>query len=117
MMNAKNSAYSDPRFNPVDKKEIKDLKISVSLLSIPAPMKFKNEEDLLNQIRVGVDGIIIRDGSYQAVYLPSVWEQLPDKKQFLNSLKVKAGMSPNHFSKTFEAYRFTTSYIKEDSLD
>jgi len=111
--NARNAAYSDPRFNPVDKSEIKDLSISVSLLSLPQKMDFKDEEDLLNQIRPNVDGIIIRDGSYQAVYLPSVWEQLPNKKDFLNSLKVKAGMSPNHFSKTFEAYRFVTSYIKQ----
>lgn len=111
--NAKNSAYSDPRFKPVEKSEIKDLKIAVSLLSVPKPMKFKDEEDLLNQIRENVDGIIIKDNGYQAVYLPSVWEQLPDKKQFLNSLKVKAGLPPNHFSKTFEAYRFETSYIKE----
>ena len=111
--NAKNSAYADPRFNPVEKSEIKDLKIAVSLLSIPKPMKFKDEADLLNQIRQNVDGIIIKDGNYQAVYLPSVWEQIPDKKMFLDSLKVKAGMSPDHFSKTFEAYRFETSYIKE----
>lgn len=113
IMNAKNSAYADPRFNPVEKNEIKDLKIAVSLLSIPKPMKFKNEADLLNQIRQNIDGIIIKDGNYQAVYLPSVWEQIPDKQMFLNSLKVKAGMKPDHFSKTFEAYRFETSYIKE----
>ena len=110
--NAKNSAYADPRFNPVDKSEIKELSIAVSLLSLPRQMKFKDEEDLLNQIRQGVDGIIIRDGNHQAVYLPSVWEQIPDKRIFLNSLKIKAGMKPDHFSKTFEAYRFETSYIK-----
>ena len=34
------------------------------------------------------------------------------KRMFLNSLKVKAGMKPDYFSKTFEAYRFETSYIK-----
>lgn len=113
IINAQNAAYSDYRFTPVDKSEIKDLSIAVSLLSIPKPMKFKDEQDLLNQIRKDVDGIIIRDGNYQAVYLPSVWEQLPDKKMFLNSLKVKAGMKPDHFSKTFEAYRFETSYIKQ----
>lgn len=113
VMNARNAAYNDPRFNPVEKSEIKDLHIAVSLLSIPKPMKFKDEQDLLNQIRKDVDGIIIRDGGHQAVYLPSVWEQLPDKREFLNTLKMKAGMSPNHFSKTFEAYRFETSYIKE----
>ncbi len=110
--NARNAAFNDPRFNPVEKKEIKDLSIAVSLLSIPEKMSFKDEQDLLNQIRKDIDGIIIRDGRYQAVYLPSVWEQLPDKKEFLNSLKIKAGMSPDHFSKTFEAYRFVTSYIK-----
>ena len=112
IINAQNAAYSDPRFNPVDKSEIKDLSIAVSLLSVPKPMKFKDEQDLLNQIRQNIDGIIIRDGNYQAVYLPSVWEQIPDKKMFLNSLKVKAGRSADHFSKTFEAYRFETSYIK-----
>ena len=110
--NAQNAAYKDPRFNPVQKKEIDELSIAVSLLSYPVPMQFKDEDDLLNQIRPNIDGIIIKDGNYQAVYLPSVWEQIPDKKDFLNSLKVKAGMSPNHFSKSFEAYRFVTSYIK-----
>ena len=112
ILNAQNAAYSDPRFKPVTKDEIGDLSIAVSLLSVPKPMKFKDETDLLNQIRQNVDGIIIRDGNYQAVYLPSVWEMIPDKKEFLNSLKVKAGMRPDHFSKTFEAYRFETEYIK-----
>lgn len=111
--NSKNSAFADPRFNPVEKNEINEIKIAVSLLSIPKPIKFKDEADLLSQIRQNVDGIIIKDGNYQAVYLPSVWEQIPDKKMFLNSLKVKAGMRPDHFSKTFEAYRFETFYIKE----
>ena len=113
ILNSQNAAYSDPRFKPVNKNEIDDLSIAVSLLTVPKPMKFKNEADLLNQIRPNIDGIIIKDGNYQAVYLPSVWELIPDKKEFLNSLKVKAGMSPTHFSKSFEAYRFESEYIKE----
>ena len=112
VINAQNAAFNDPRFNPVAKDEIPDLQIAVSLLSTPKQMNFKDEEDLLNQIRPFQDGIIIKDGNYQAVYLPSVWEQLPDKKEFLNSLKMKAGLAPDHFSKTFEAYRFETVYIK-----
>ena len=112
-MNAKNSAFNDPRFNPVQKEEVGQLKIAVSILSEPKPIKFTDENDLLNQMRPNIDGIIIKDGNYQAVYLPSVWEQLPDKKEFLNTLKIKAGLNPNYFSKTFEAYRFETVYIKE----
>lgn len=113
--NAQNSAFSDPRFPPLEKDEFKELSIDVSLLSEPEKMTFKDEQDLLNQVRPIIDGIIIKDGSYQAVYLPSVWEQLPDKETFLKSLKIKAGLAPQHFSPTFEAYRFTTEYIKSDS--
>lgn len=110
--NAQNSAFSDSRFSPLEKEEFKDLSIEVSLLSEPEKMSFKDEQDLLEQIKPLVDGIIIKDGPYQAVYLPSVWEQLPDKETFLKSLKIKAGLTPQHFSNTFEAFRFTTEYIK-----
>lgn len=110
--NAKNSAFSDPRFMPLTEDEFDDLSIAISLLSAPVQMKFKDEADLLEQIVQDKDGIIIKDGRYQAVYLPSVWEQLPDKTLFLNSLKEKAGLPANHFSKTFEAYRFSAEYVK-----
>lgn len=110
--NSQSSAFSDPRFPPLKKEEFDDLSINVSLLSEPEKMIFDDEADLINQIRPFEDGIIIKERSYQAVYLPSVWEQLPEKTMFLNSLKVKAGLSENYFSQTFEAYRFTTEYIK-----
>lgn len=113
-MNAKNSAFSDPRFLPVQQNEISQLKIAVSILSEPKKMSFTDENDLLRQMRPNIDGIIIKDGIYQAVYLPSVWEQLPDKREFLETLKVKAGLNPDYFSDTFEAYRFETVYIKEN---
>jgi AmmeMemoRadiSam system protein B/AmmeMemoRadiSam system protein A len=112
VQNAYNSAFSDSRFSPLDLDEYKLLSISVSLLSAPHQMFFKDEQDLLSQIVQDVDGIIIRDGYHQAVYLPSVWEQLPDKILFLNSLKQKAGLPASYFSKNFEAYRFRTEYIK-----
>lgn len=114
VQNAKNSAFSDPRFHPLKEEEFEELSIDVSLLSAPEKMKFKDEADLLEQIRPFIDGIIIKDGAYQSVYLPSVWEQLPDKKLFLESLKIKAGMHPKHFSNTFEALRFSTEYIKSN---
>lgn len=110
--NAQNSAFSDPRFQPVKEDEFEHLSVNVSLLSAPQKMTFDDESDLLNQIRPFVDGIIIKDGPYQAVYLPSVWEQIQDKTVFLDSLKIKAGMPPKYFSPTFEAYRFTTEYIE-----
>lgn len=107
------SAFSDTRFSPLTEEEYENLDIAISLLSAPSQMNFENEENLLNQIEQDIDGLIIKDGAYRSVYLPSVWEQLPDKKLFLNSLKKKAGLSASYFSKTFEAYRFRTEYIKK----
>ena len=113
VQHSKDAAFHDYRFRPVIEDELKDIKVSISILTEPKKIDFDNEEDLLNKIVPNIDGIIIKDGQYQAVYLPVVWEQLPDKTEFLNSLKIKAGLSPNYFSKTFEAYRFESIYIKE----
>lgn len=110
--NAQSSAFSDPRFQPLKEDEFEQLSIDVSLLSDPVKMEFNDESELLIQIRPFIDGIIIKERNYQAVYLPSVWEQLPEKELFLDSLKIKAGLPPKYFSSTFEAYRFTTEYIK-----
>ena len=97
---------------PLDENEINKIDIKFSLLSHLEKIEFENEEDLLNKIVPFKDGIVIKDGVYQGVYLPSVWEELSDKKIFLNSLKKKAGLAENHFSNTFEAYRFEVSYIQ-----
>lgn len=109
--NACAAAYRDSRFAPLNPDEFDEIQIKASLLSEPVEIEFCDEADLLNKIIPYKDGIIIKDGSYQAVYLPSVWEQLPDKKMFLNSLKQKAGLSENYFSKNFKAYRFYSDYI------
>jgi len=109
--NAHNSAFSDPRFSPLSIRDFENLSIAISLLSTPTKLHFSDEADLLHQLTPNVDGLIIKDGCHQAVYLPSVWEQLPEKAMFLNSLKMKAGLDPEHFSKTFEAYKYKTEYI------
>jgi len=110
---AKDAAFKDTRFSPVKEEELPDLKFSVSILTDPKKIVFENEDQLMEKIVPNEDGIIIRDGDLQAVYLPSVWAEIPDKKEFMKSLKLKAGMEENHFSDTFEAFKFHTIYIKE----
>lgn len=109
---SQDAAFHDPRFLPLEKSELEDLTLDVSLLSSPKPMAFTDEQDLLNKLVPHKDGLIIKDGNKQAVFLPSVWEELPDKVLFLTSLKRKAGMPPDYFSKTFEAFRFETEYLQ-----
>lgn len=113
--NAKNAAFQDPRFEPLSIDELGDIDVSVSILSAIEKIDFKDERDLLSKIYPY--GIIIAERNKRAVYLPVVWEQLPDREIFLNSLKEKAGLPPRYFSKTFEAFKFTALSINEDTIN
>ena len=110
--NAKNAGFQDPRFEPLSIDELENLEVSVSILSSIERINFKDERDLLSKIYPY--GIIIVERNKRAVYLPIVWEQLPDREIFLNSLKEKAGLPPNYFSKSLEAYKFNATYITEE---
>ena len=111
--NAKNAAFQDPRFEPLTAEEVPHLEISVSILSAIERINFKDEKDLLSKIYPY--GIIIAEREKRADYLPVVWEQLPDREIFLNSLKEKAGLPPGYFSRTFEAYKFSALYLEENN--
>jgi len=111
--NAEKAAFHDPRFKPLRSEEWADLDVSLSILTPSEPMTFVDEADLLAQLRPRVDGLIIEDGARRALFLPSVWEMLPDPADFLQHLKHKAGMPPNHWSNTFSAKRFQAIEIEE----
>ena len=64
----------------------------MSVLTAPEPMRFDNEADLLAQLRPGVDGLIIEDTGRRSLYLPSVWQEIPDKREFLGTLKLKGAL-------------------------
>ena len=111
--NAARAAFSDPRFPPVGADEMFRVKLSLSLLSAPEPMGFADEADLLAQLRPGVDGLSIEDNGYHALFLPAVWDQLPDPADFLRHLKSKAGLAAGHWSDGFQASRFTATEYHE----
>jgi AmmeMemoRadiSam system protein A len=89
--NARNAAARDPRFQPVRPDELNKIKIEISVLTEPQPMSFNSPVDLLNKLEPGEDGVVLRIGLRGATFLPQVWEQLPDKVEFLNQLAQKAG--------------------------
>ena len=91
--NACNAAFRDPRFPPVTLKELDDIDIEISVLTPPRPLSFRDPEDLLDQLQPGVHGVILSQGMQRATFLPQVWEQLPQKKEFLEQLCRKGGMA------------------------
>jgi AmmeMemoRadiSam system protein B/AmmeMemoRadiSam system protein A len=107
--NAYAAAFRDHRFTPLQADEAAGLTLSISLLGNPSAMTFDDEADLKAQLRPAIDGLIIRDGDRRAIFLPQVWEELPEPDAFLAQLKRKAGMAEDHWSNDFTAWRFTST--------
>lgn len=102
------AAFQDPRFPALETDEYDSLKIDISIIGTAERVLFKSEDDLLRQIRPNVDGLILEYGYNRGTFLPSVWEQLPDKKEFLNHLKAKAGLPQNWWDNRVKVSRYET---------
>lgn len=109
--NAYAAAFRDPRFPPLADRELNSIDISISILSRPEPVIFHSEQDLINQLRVGIDGLIIEEGNQRGTFLPAVWEALPDPALFFRQLKIKAGLNPEYWSATLRVFRYHTETI------
>jgi len=105
------AAFSDPRFPKVNPIEEPMIHISVAILTPSKLMSFTSEEDFLSQLIPGEDGIILKYNGFKATFLPSVWEQLSEPKDFINHLKKKAGLSESFWSDEMEIRRYTTINI------
>jgi len=104
--NAWAAAFTDSRFMPLNAGELDDLDIHISILGTPEEMDFSSEDDLLKQIRPGTDGLILEEGYNKGTFLPSVWASLSDSREFLNHLKLKAGLTANYWSDTIKVKRY-----------
>ena len=93
--NARGAAFRDPRFAPLTKEEWPQCRIEVSLLSVPKPLRFADEDDLLSQLRPGEDGVILESGGRRGTFLPQVWDSLPAPRSFLRELMKKASLAPD----------------------
>ena len=68
--------------------------------------------ELLEHLTPGRHGLIITSRGRRAVFLPSVWEQLPDPDDFVDRLFRKAGLSPSPWPADLRAEVFTTEYLE-----
>ncbi len=97
--NAVGAAFEDPRFLPLTREEYQRTEIEVSVLTVPRELIFSSSEDLLNKLRPGQDGVIIRRAERGATYLPQVWEKISDKERFLSELCLKADLLADDWRK------------------
>ena len=112
--NAINAAFHDPRFAPLGASELDLVEIEISILTEPKPMNYRDAADLLSKLRPGVDGVTIRLGHASATFLPQVWEQLPEPRDFLAHLCMKAGLAADAWKMSrIEVSTYQVQYFEE----
>jgi len=85
------AALQDFRFPNVKPTELELINIEVSVLSPKKPIRYEGPQDLVNQLRPNIDGVVLQDGLRKATFLPQVWEKIADPELFLSQLCVKMG--------------------------
>ena len=113
--NAYKAGFADPRFGPLTREELAETAIDIAVLSTPRPVRFTDEIDLLRQVRPDVDGLILKHGDRQGLFLPSVWERFPKPETFLEHLKDKAGLAPDDWPDEVRVFRYTAERFGERS--
>lgn len=106
---AKSAAFSDPRFPPLDEREFSEIKIEISILTIPQETDTKN-------IIVGKDGLICNFLGYSGLLLPQVASEYKwNRIQFLEALCKKAGLPKDAWQdKKFKLWKFSCQIFSED---
>jgi hypothetical protein len=109
--NAYHAAFSDPRFAPLTAAHLPALDLHISILGPLERLQVSSEDDLLAQLRPGVDGLLVEEGDLAATFLPAVWTRLTAPRTFVRLLKEKAHLPADYWSPTLKAYRYTADEL------
>jgi AMMECR1 domain-containing protein len=86
------------------------------VLSAPKALEYSDVHDLRQKIRIGIDGVVLKQGSHKATFLPQVWEDLPSFELFFSHLCQKAGLAHNCLSSHPQIEVYHVEKYKEDDL-
>jgi len=112
---ARFSAFKDPRFEPLQKNELDEILIEISVLTKPELIKAKTKQEILNQIEIGKHGLSIELEDFSGLLLPQVpVEHNWTKEQFLENLCHKAGLLQETWKElTAKIYKFEAEIFTE----
>jgi AmmeMemoRadiSam system protein A len=106
--NAVAAAFRDPRLPPVSPDDYCAMSIEISVLSDLEPMHATSHDALADEVRAGIDGVVLESGKRRATFLPAVWRHFDgDVGAFLDGLWHKAGLTPGDWSPATRCSRYT----------
>ena len=90
------AATEDPRFSPVKTNELNDIVFEVTVLTPPVEITVTDPMEYLEKIKVGRDGLIIRNSFSSGLLLPQVPVEYGwNVEEFLQHTCEKAGLEKN----------------------
>lgn len=107
------SAFSDPRFPPLQRAEFADIQIEISVLS---PFEDVPADIAVERIVIGRHGLLVSQGLCRGLLLPQVAPRYGwDVGEFAREVCLKAGLSPDAWQngariQMFEAEIFGDGY-------
>jgi uncharacterized protein len=109
MHNVVNAAIEDHRFLSLELGEVEDIKIEVSILSMPEDCQN------INDFKLGTHGLIMDNGFSSGLFLPQVASENDfSKEDFLAHLAVKAGIEKDaYLGPNIKLKKFTALVISE----
>lgn len=113
--NAVGAAFRDPRMPELRTDEFARMSVHISVLTPMEPMDVSTLDELRTAVRPDIDGLLIEAGWHRGTFLPSVWEQVPDRDDFLYHLWLKAGLKPGTWPKDLKVYRYQTVEWGDDN--
>ena len=98
---AQGAAFDDSRFAPVTRDQVPELKVSLSILSLPLPIR---PED----VQIGRHGLLVQLGTSRGLLLPQVpVEHRWDRITFLEQTCRKAGLPSDAWQNGAQLEAFT----------
>ena len=87
------AATEDPRFPPVKYEELESIRFEVTVLTKPETILASQPDEYLSKIKVGRDGLIVRNKFNAGLLLPQVPVEYGwNEREFLEHTCEKAGM-------------------------
>jgi len=109
------SATHDPRFPPLNPKELGHIVVEVTIMSPLTLIQARIPKDYLSRIKIGRDGLYLEYGFYSGLLLPQVpVEYNWDVEEYLAHLSMKAGLPADGWTREgVRIYSFTGEIFHE----
>lgn len=117
---AYDAAFKDSEFSKLTQKEFNspDFNFQISVLGEKHTLKFKNERDIVEQLKPLKHSVFLKyteksGKTHQSLFLPQMWKKYPNARKFWQKLKHKANIRKNFFSNKFIVELYDTETIKD----